>query len=381
LKERGRMQEKEKIPFTSLKLTLINQKKQYLKVFLNKNWLNILIGMVLLINILVIYNRLNQKKINTSNQRFIKESTIANNQIENSEFYGSLCPELTFTSLNGKSIDLKDLIGDVIIIRFSRFYKKDLPNLIYLEHLVGKFKKEGIKLIFINSLGKHDSKAINKICYFSSPIIEDDGTITGTFNAAPEETIIVDRDFTIKFKFLTNNKQLISNEVRRRIFGENARIENPSFEELNQILQKLSYFNVLEKKEAYIISPKLGKKKVVTLFTSTCTGCEENYRIQLLKEFSSTVDAEKIQVILLFGIGNNTKAIRQFALLNDWNDFHINVGVINNFDEVQIFDYYKLFQLDIDPRTFIIDPKKGITFTENLKNSRLINSDFLKKIK
>ena len=165
--------------------------------------------------------------------------------------------------------------------------------------------------------------------------------------------------------------------MRKWIYGEEAHVENISHEELCSIMKRLTYYDVIEKKEKHLIVPELRKKIVLTLFTSTCTGCEENFRIQLLKELSSKVDPEKTQIILLFGIGNNSKAIRQIALINGWNEFPITIGVINNLDKHRMNDYYKLFQLNIDPRTFILNRKREIIFAENLKNSRSINLNFL----
>lgn len=351
--------------------------------FLKKNWFNILIGIIIVINVIfVIYNFVILKGRKESNPQFPEEAFARSqiDRIERSEFYDTPCPEITLTSINGRIINLRDLVGNVIIIRFSRFYKRDLPILVYLEHLAGKFKDEGISLILINSLGKHNSEAINKICSFSSPIIEDDGSISGLFNASQEETVIIDRNFTIKFMYSMNyifNKSLVYNEVIRRAFEENPQSQVTSNEEITSIINQLSFYDVLDRKEKHLNEQIIDKKLFLTLFTSTCTGCEENFRIRLLKELSSNVDKEKTQIILLFGIGNNAKAIRQIALINGWNEFPITVGVINNLDKHRMNDYYKLFQLDTDPKTFILNRKRQIIFVENLKNSRSINLNFL----
>ena len=353
-----------------------------------KNWLNILIGIIIAINIIVIsYNFIILKNRKASKPQSIKKEAFARNKIDKKqrfEFYNTPCPEITFTSINGKIINLKDLIGNVIIIRFTRFYKRDLPILVYLEHLAGKFKDKGISLILINSLGKHNSEAINKICSFSSPIIEDDGFISGLFNASQEETVIVDRDFTIKFMYSTDynfNKSLVSNEVIRRAMEESPQSQVISNEEIASIINQLSFYDVLDRKEKHLNKQIMGRKTILTLSTSVCTGCNESFRMQLLKKLSSKMNPEKTQIIFLFGIGNNTNAIRQVALINGWNEFPITVGVINNFDKHHINNYYKLFQLNTDPRTFIINRKRQVIFAENLKNSRSINLNFLNRKK
>lgn len=275
-------------------------------------------------------------------------------------------------------------MGNVIIIKFSRFYKRDLPNLVYLEHLVGKYREKGVFLIFINSLGKHNSEDINRICNLSSPIIEDDGFISGSFNAGPEDTVIVDRNFTIKFMSKMNyifNKSLIYNEVMKWTFEGSHRPQDVSNEELASIINQLSFYDVIEGKEKHLNKQISGRKIILTIFTSSCTSCEENYRIQLLREVSSRIKTEQTQIIILFGIGNNTKVIRRFALINSWDELPITVGVINDLDKNRMNNYYKLYQLNIDPITFIFNKKEKIIFAENFKNSRLIKLNFLMRKK
>ncbi len=136
-------------------------------------------------------------------------------------------------------------------IKFSKFYKNDLPDLVYLEHLAGKYRDKGVSLIFINSLGKHYKEAISKICSFSSPIIEDDGLILGLFNAMQEETILVDRNFTIKF--MSNieyifNKSLIYNELIKWTFEKSLPYKKTHSEELTLILDQLLFYDLLRKK-------------------------------------------------------------------------------------------------------------------------------------
>lgn len=109
---------------------------------------------------------------------------------KNADFYNMPCPEISEYSISGQKINLHNLIGNVILIRFSQFYKEDLPNLVYLQHLVDKFQDKNASLIFINSLGKHDQEAIDKIVNLTSPIIEDNGSIAAKFNAYLEDLII-----------------------------------------------------------------------------------------------------------------------------------------------------------------------------------------------
>jgi len=348
--------------------------------FVKKNWFYILISIFICINIIFfIYNNSkNKDKTLSSIQQSSGQQALPLNVAENSEFYSRPCPELLLDTIEGEIIDLKDLIGHVIILKFSRFYKRDLPNLLFLEHVAGKFKNLGVTLVFINSLGLHYKKEIEKICSFISPIVEDKGTIAGLFNASLEDIIIVDRNFTIKFKYLAFEKNVIYSEVKRWAQNEGNGSENFSNEVLGDKLQDLSYYDVLEKREKPLLTPNQDKKIIISLFTSICTGCEENTRIQLLKDVSSEMH-KKFQTVFLFGIGNNAKAIRQYALLNNWNKFPISIGVIEKINPDQLSDYYDLFEFNVDPRTLILDSSGAVLFQEYLQNANSITKNFFRK--
>ena len=350
--------------------------------FIKKNWFYILISVFIIVNIIIfINNNLNKKvKASTSTQQDLSRQILAKNPVENSDFYNRSCPELSLTSIEGEVIDLKNLIGNVIILKFSRFYKRDLPDLIFLEHVAGKFENLGVSLVFINSLGQHYKKEIDKICSFTSPVVEDQGSIAGLFNASLEDTIIVDRNFMIKSKYPGFDKRVIYSDIKRWTQNDENGDDNSSNEDLEVQLKDLFYFDVLEKREKPLFNPTLNKKVIITLFTSICTGCEENSRIQLLKDVSSGMN-KKYQTVFLFGIGNNKKNIRQYALLNNWDKFPISIGVIDRINPAQLSDYYELFEFNVDPRTFILDSSGAVLFQEYLRNANSIDEIFFRKIK
>jgi len=158
---------------------------------------------LLLILVIVVFNLfvlsiLKSKKVYKTNEDpqmsssdIIRTSTTSNVL----DIYNTHCPEITVTSIEGKKYDLSDMVGNVIILKFSKFYKRNLPDLVYLEHVVNKYKEEGISLFFINSLGKHYLDKINAICKLEHPIIEDEGEISALFNAGSDDIVIIDREF------------------------------------------------------------------------------------------------------------------------------------------------------------------------------------------
>jgi len=350
--------------------------------FIRKNWFYLLISVFIVVNIIFfVNNNLNKKaKAESSTQQESSQQIQAIIPVENSDFYNRPCPELSLTSIDGEQIDLRNLIGNVIILKFSRFYKRDLPDLIFLEHVAGNYKNLGVSLVFINSLGRHYKKEIEKICSFISPVVEDQGSIAGLFNASFEDTIIVGRNFLIKSKYPGFDKRVIYSDIKRWAELDGNGSDDISDENLESQLRDLFYFDVLEKKEKPLFDPTLNKKVIITLFTSICTGCEENSRIQLLKDISSGMN-KKYQTVFLFGIGNNEKNIRQYALLNNWDKFPISIGVIDRINPAQLSNYYELFEFNVDPRTIIIDSSGTVLFQEFLRNTNSIDEIFFRKIK
>jgi hypothetical protein len=292
-----------------------------------------------------------------------------------SSYYNTPCPEIVLTTVNQKKIDIRELIGKVIIIKFSKFYKNDLPKLIYLEHIARKFKETGISLIFINSLGKYDKKSIERICNLSYPIVEDDGSIISLFNAEDEDIIIVDKNFHIKFKNHIFDKSIIYDEVKKWVFEGKEYSDNVNKKEISNKIKRLRFYDIIENKEKYLNKIILNKNVILTLFTSMCIDCNENFRIQLLKDISAKIIPEQNKILFLFGIGNNSDGIRQFAITNGWDKLPIIVGIVKEFDKSQEDDFLSLFQLDIDPRTFILNNNGEVIYAENIYNFRLIKFD------
>lgn len=326
------------------------------------------------------YSRLTEARESLVLERQLLEARMnPSNPHMGSNFYGMSCPEATLISISGDRIELRDLAGNVIIIRFSRFYRQDLPNLVYLEHLAGKYQGQGVSLIFVNSLGRHDREAIDRIVTLSNPIIEDDGSIQGLFDALPEDLIIIDRDHTIRFKYNRASKAVLYNEVLKWMSPNRTQPESIQTVELERLLRRLSYYDVFSG-EKHTINQFSQPAILLTLFTSICTGCEESYRVQLIKDLAKDKDSEKVKILMLFGKGNNIKAIRQYAILNEWNKLQFTIGVIEGSKTTTEPNYYRLFELDTDPRTFVIDSDQKILFAETRRTSKLINIEYMKNL-
>jgi len=224
----------------------------------------------------------------------------------------------------------------------------------------------------------HDSDTINKFINLSSPIIKDNGHISALFNALPEDFIIIDRDLTIKFKYHLTPKSLIYKEMLKWTFNKDYQSNHLTDSDIARAIQNITYNDVFNKTKKAVKHIK-NKYVILTSFTSTCTSCEETFRVEQLKKLSENLDRNKAQVLFLFGKGNNAEALREYGTLNDWNKFSITTGIIEETEPLTHQDYFQIFQLDTDPKTFIIDTNGEIVFRETPITSKMINSDFLNK--
>jgi peroxiredoxin len=345
-----------------------------------KSWYIVLIGFVIFVNLaLIAYNVLvlRNKKHQYEKVLQAKESIVdsPNYPTIQSAFYNTPCPEITKYSINGEKIQLKNFAGNVIIIRFSRFYLQNLPELVYLQDLVEKYQNEGANLIFINSRGIHDQDGVGKIINLTFPIIEDDGTIRILLNAFPEDTIIIDRNFKIKYKNERSAKPIVHDEFLKWLEIKSPEPDSVPREELSSAIMDMSFYDVFKKEKRKVSQIKTDL--IITVSDSICTGCEENSRIQLLREFAEKKSTKKSGILLIFGKGNNPEAIRQYSVSQEWDKVPFTVGVIEDSKDLDKEKYYKIFQLDIDPRTYIIDSSGKLVFVETRKNNKSFNYDKL----
>jgi len=44
------------------------------------------------------------------------------------DIYNTPCPEITVTSIEGETYDFLNMVGNVIILKFSKFYKRNLKT-------------------------------------------------------------------------------------------------------------------------------------------------------------------------------------------------------------------------------------------------------------
>jgi hypothetical protein len=289
--------------------------------------------------------------------------------------YNSLCPDIELTTINGENHKLSNLIGNVIVIRFSRFIKKDLPYLHYLEHLHRAFKEDGMYLFFVKILGRdyiesHENTFINL-----APIVEDDGFISGIFQANLNDLVVIGRDFRIKLKHNQLSNRTIHNQTTKYLHVENSTTHKLSEKEFSTALKRITFKNVQDGKIESLNELITNKPSLINLFISTCFSCPVNNRIQLIKQCVQELNSKHYGFAILFGNGNSLNMTKEFSNNHDLSG--VKVGIIQISDKIANEEYIKIFKLDIDPRTVIFSKKGDITFLETVNDNRALNYNFI----
>ena len=339
--------------------------------------ISLLIVITLINTILVLVTVLKTKNSKTNKKELIVNSQefLQINQAKQPDSYNSLCPDIEMVNVLGEKISLSSLVGDVIILRFTRFHPQDIPYLLFLDLLGKKLHNKGLHLFIINSIGRNHSTAVDEFPELSATVVDDDGYVAALFQARLNVTIIVGRDFRIKIKSNNLSNRSLYNQVIKYLFDDSGPPGIISDDELGALFKKITIRNIESGKLENLGELIDNKTALIHLFISACFGCPEHQRIQLMKEISLRKNLNKNRIILLFGRDNSFELIRKFSEENELHD-HITVGVIQRSENFSDEDYYQMFKLDIDPRMFIF--KKGkIVFSENLKNQKQINIDSL----
>lgn len=294
--------------------------------------------------------------------------------------YNSQCPDLAFIDIDNNMIDLTSWAGNVIVLKFSRFFKTDLPELIYLDHVARSLKNAAVKVLFINSRGKHERELIDEYAHFSVPIVEDNGHIAVAFNAYQMDLIIVSRDFNIKYKHASFDKPTIYEEILRWTY-ENKDLNDPvRDEDFRAALSRINFFEIKGNKLRSLNDAIFQHRSIVSVFTSTCLSCEESERLRILKEYATQNPGQAVNVVL-FGRGNTIGAIRQYADYNGLLNDNMLIGVIDDQTEPSENNDLGIFDFHVDPRTFILDSQGKLIFIENPRNSARVSMGLLESLR
>lgn len=313
----------------------------------------------------------------------VKKRTARNYAIaQNSpnEFYNTQCPEVDIVTADEERFNLHDYFGSVIIIHFSKFNISDLPYLLYLDHLYGKFKENGLCLFLIHPLGNNQLKASNSLSNLNSKVIEDSGSLLPIFNAFINDTVIIGKDFRIKYKSYSDRNYTIYDQIIRYLF-DNTKLDLLLPDEELAVLLKSTIFTDVLTGEINNFGDLLRNcPTFVNIQVSTCFRCPEQKRISVLREFSSEMNSSDGKLVFLFGRGNSIERLRIFAEDNALFSENTTIGLIDDVMTLNEEDYYKIFKLEIDPYLIYFNKEGNLEYTESLKDQNKFSLDKLRNL-
>jgi len=276
------------------------------------------------------------------------------------------------TSENQK-IKISDLPAKVILIIFSSFDKDDLPSLVYIDHMQNQLKHFGLQVIYI----KTESSGI-MIGNFKPLVYDDNGYISRILDARAGQSIIIDRNLTIKAKFDKFSPLILYKKISNLLFTDNLASHENTRQKTIDLLKSL-HFNNIENGEGEIVSDSIRKVPTIILISiSQCFTCREHNRILLLKEIAR-LGKSKINVLLLFGKGNDFYSIKAFARRAELFKY-MKIGLIQMTEGTDQESYYKLFDFMVDPRIIIYNENGEPIFVENEENQHLITVNYIRRL-
>jgi len=324
-------------------------------------------GILLLINLIVVFAgyrilKKGQKPSSTT------ASLSISGKSDSADMYDQYCPDIILKDIEGNSLELKSFAGDVILLKFSRFFRSELAELLFLDHLESNLRASGVHLIFVASLGQFDKKSVSRLCSLNSPIVEDSGVISGRYNAQPNDLVIIDRGFKIRFKYPVFDKALIFSEIVRWTYGENHKMKSVSSDRLYSLFTKAQYIDVKNNSQLRPALLDVKKRQFITIFTSACMTCAINARIRMFQDYINSGSSDGDRVVFLFGKGNTEESIREYIIANKLDDPRIEIGIlVAQSASNKYSDYYDFFDMPVDPRT--IELQAGnVAFVETERN-------------
>jgi peroxiredoxin len=339
--------------------------------------INIAIGFLLVINgvfFILVLSKSERKDISSNN--IPKTPSVLQDDL----FIDQTCPDFSMNTINGNNINLRELAGKIILIKFSKFYRTDISDLSYLEHITSRFSDKGVELILVDSLGSSNFKAIKNVYDFSSPIVADQtGALSAVLSASQDEFIMIDRHLKIKMKInylRLRDKTTIYKKLLSLLFSGNEIYSPPGDTEIITAFNKAMSSDVI-RGDISLLSNHFDEYSIIALFTSTCTGCKESARITLLRSLADDLHNIKANIIILFGMNNIAAEIKRFALINNWNRQPISIYKLIIGQDFDSNNYQCLFNYDTDPRILIIKDKTKLIFKEDMLNTNRINKEYL----
>jgi peroxiredoxin len=280
---------------------------------------------------------------------------------------GETASSFTLKDLEGRPHSTDELKNKVAFLIFSQIKdEKSLEGAYYYKILLGKYRDKGLVIWLIsdaqNELLPED---LDKI-YAPILILKDeDGKVTKAYCGKRTylfQGYLVDREGMIRYKAydLTN---LLAKLVVEKLVLANEEVFNKSEEFVKGAnLPSLQYYDV--KSGAIKRSQDLiGQPILLTLYSANCPTCEEHRRLAWMRSVYEKYGPPGLKVILLYGKDNLSNIIGDYVRENK---IPFDVGIREVKPEMAD-DYYDNYDLEVDPKSIIVNSKGEIVFVEGVK--------------
>ncbi|MDW7760809.1 MAG: hypothetical protein SCM96_09245 [Acidobacteriota bacterium] len=271
------------------------------------------------------------------------------------------CPDIPIPLSAAETLNLRDFLGNVIVLRFSRFNKHDLEGLHFLDSLFTRLQKYNFRLVFINTLGKDNSIRQE---HFSAPVVDDDGYIASIFHANLNDLILIDKSFKIRIKHNNLNNPTIYSLITTHLFDEGQKMPAFSDSSLEIILKQSFYMNVRTQHIECIRQTIRERPSIIHLFLSVCLSCLPQIRVSLMNGYGFPETSQETPLIMiLFSSRNEISEVNNFIERYDIPQ-KVTVGIFSDTDKDSMFEESLLYKYYIDPYFIILNSRGRITFSE-----------------
>ncbi len=324
---------------------------------LKKNWLYILIGILLLLNLVFESPKINACPLSSESYQ-----DLLNRKIEGFLAY----------DLKNNSIDTRKFSGKSTLYIFfnpSNTYHKEI--LVYAQVLLNKYKRMGLEIIGV--IEKDEEKALRLIekSRFTFPVINDFKREIHNFfhiERCCGGVVLVGKGRMVKFisnSLLSpeNIRQLVEKEVLGRINYEFKEPERRESFKINQLAPRILMRDIENGKVMDFWNFE-DEYLIVSFFSNLCSICKSGRRIETLKELDRRLREKgvKAKIILVFSEPYDKEDIENWEKqIKMPFDKYISEDIFTD-EEKYITDT----SLKVDPLTVVLNRERKVVFVEEL---------------
>lgn len=318
----------------------------------------VLIAVLLILNI-VFFVRYQIKKRQIAYQPNVKLTGLK---------VGEIAPAFVLKDLQGKEHSADELKGKTALLIFCNIEdEKSLLEAYYYKLLLGKYQDKGL-LVWIVSNAKNNLVAKDLDRAYAPILVlkDEDGKITKEYcdkKVGKFQAFIIGADGAVKFRDYDLPNVAAKMMIEKFLLTGEKTVSKNEFV-INENLPFFEYYDV-KKDSVRKLGDFIGKPVFLTLFSANCPICKEHRRLILMQEAYQKYGPKGLEVILVYGKDNPLDIIRDYAIKNKLS---FDVGV-RKIELDNIGDYYQSYDLEVDPKSIIINSEGKVAFVEGAKDS------------